>query len=104
MPNCFQQTLPVHTLNEDWVRDFTTHTRVFHHPPSPVPSPFEDIYRINSQCNWKDEFSTFHQQASSSEVSEEEHLAFEHAFEELDEGKVEMFIVSSSAVFIICCF
>lgn len=90
----FQKLLPVTTIYGDWVCDFTIRTNVAHHSPlaSSQFEDFEHLYRANGneapllQSHWKDEFQAFCQQASSSEVSEEEHLAFEHVFEELDQG------------------
>jgi hypothetical protein len=59
------------------------------HPPPSSFEDFEHIYQRNGspllRSNWRDEF---YQQTPSSEVSEEEHLAFERAFEVLDEGRI----------------
>lgn len=86
-------------IKEDWSRDFTFHRQ------SPQPfDEFEYIYQshnakspfLTTQQPWSDEFSIYqHQQAvsqvASSEVSEEEQLAFERAFEEIvDEGGIGM--------------
>lgn len=86
-----QQQHPM--IQEDWSRDFMSYRQSSH-----TFDDFEYIYQshngkspsLAAEQPWCDEFSIYqHQQVASSEVSEEEQLAFERAFEEIvDDGGI----------------
>ncbi|GAA5805472.1 hypothetical protein HPULCUR_010988 [Helicostylum pulchrum] len=74
-------------IPEDWTRDFNSY-----HPPSTHSfEEFETIYQRHHTAThpWSEEFSSvYSQQATCSDVSEEEQLAFERAFEEVEDNGV----------------
>ncbi|KAI7906056.1 uncharacterized protein BX663DRAFT_498628 [Cokeromyces recurvatus] len=91
----FEAHIPPDTssvVKEDWVRDFSNHSQSS--SPGYRFKEFEHIYQRHTPIRspvpqsptiWTEEFSNF-QQIPSPDVSEEEQLAFERVFEEMNDS------------------
>ncbi|KAF1803489.1 hypothetical protein V8B55DRAFT_1505943 [Mucor lusitanicus] len=95
----FQKPSPMHLDSfqhppaEDWAREFTSGSAHLSQPSSPMPNTHEEleqIYQRHSSISppihskWADDFSSM--QRSSTPSSDEEQLAFQRAFELVDDG------------------
>lgn len=94
----FQKPLSMHVdsfqqSKEDWAREFGSSGSRLSQPSSPMLNTheeFEQIYQRHSsrsptiRSKWRDEFSNI--QRSSPPSSDEEQLAFQRAFEQVDDG------------------
>jgi len=95
----FQQPSPMHLDSfqlpaKDWTREFTSGNNAhLSQPSSPMPNTheeFEQIYQRHSSrsppvhSKWTEDFSSM--QRSSTPSSDEEQLAFQRAFEQVDDG------------------
>lgn len=76
-----------HSISEDWTRDFASYSQTLQPQQKQPFEDFESIYQRHHPIHpWSEEFSSvYSQHATCSDVSEEEQLAFERAFEEVAE-------------------
>lgn len=79
-PSPINSPLRVHSpINDDWIHEFQAKSRISSPLVTSTYEEFEEIYNSPAQ-QWSNEFG--HQKLSS-ETSEEEQLAFDRAFEEI---------------------
>lgn len=98
MSSPFQKQSSIHVDSfqysaEDWTREFASSSARLSQPSSPMPNAHEEFEQIFQRHNsrsppahlkWTDEFSSM--QRSSTPSSDEEQLAFQRAFEQVDDG------------------